>query len=523
MFQIKTINIQNFRSIDFQTINFWKNKTVLVWKNSSWKTVILKAIEKLLNSKKIKRKDFLNKNKKLMIEAIIVNKGKEVSIKIESTFNEEKQEANTKKINFNNEIEKIIEQINVIYIPSDRKINKDNKENWYMKLIDLILKNKEINQKKSIYTKKEVKKLNKKSWRKKTTLLITLLRLYLYSINNKNNKDFTVFIIDQPENFLHPHATKMIDSILQQIWELENTQIFYCTHSPELVSNFRKWKYEISDILFVKNEWWITKTQKIDNRYWRFNKIMINLIFKNASIFFSDAVILVEWETEKISIPNIYENINWNNYSKINKKNISKEEKINYFNLNHKNISVIDVWWKWALYEWYVFACELFWRENVIALIDRDENFYIDRDMIIKSIRKIYKTWPIYENDFKKYNWIVLNWEFENYYKIDSIKTYITEVITSRAEKFWEDFDQEKFDLSLSKLNSRLKKLTQSKKISSEYERLFNSYFRKYSKPTIAFNLSTWLAQNNWYDEELLKIFANMIEKFDKNESKNKK
>gem|GEM_PF-7094854 len=33
--------------------------------------------------------------------------------------------------------------MSVIYIPSDRKINKDNKEDGYLKLIDLILKNKE--------------------------------------------------------------------------------------------------------------------------------------------------------------------------------------------------------------------------------------------------------------------------------------------------------------------------------------------------------------------------------------------
>lgn len=515
MFHIKNIHIQNFRSIEYQNIDFWKNKTVLVWKNNSWKTVILKAIEKLLNSKKIKKKDFLYKEKELIIEVTIVNKWKETSIKIKSNYDQKKDEVITKKINYNEETKAILKKINVIYIPSDRKINKEKKENWYLKLIDLILKNKEINQKKSLYTRLEVKKLNKKSGRKKTTLLMTLLKLYLYSINEKYNNDFNVFIIDQPENFLHPHATKMIDSVLQKIGELKNTQIFYCTHSSELVSNFRKWKYEISDIVFVKNENWITKVKKIDNRWGRFNKIMINLIFKNAYIFFSDAVILVEWETEKISIPNIYENIDWKKYYKINNNSLNKEDKENYFNLNHKNISVIDVWWKWALYEWYIFACELFGKNNVIALIDRDENFYIDREMIMKSIRKIHKTWPIYENDFKKYNWIVLEWEFENYYKIDSIKTFITKVITTRAERFWDDFDQNKFDLSLSKLDSRLSKLKKAKKISSQYERLFNSYFRKYSKPTIAFNLSTWLAQNNWYDEKLLKILAQMIEKFD--------
>lgn len=513
MFQIKKIHIINFRSVANQTIHFWKNKTVFVWKNNSWKTVILKAIEKLLNSKKIKEKDFKDKNKSVEIEAIIEENWKEHSIKIISSI--EKKEVITKKINYDKKIEEILEKINVIYIPWDRKINQENKENWYLKLIDLILKNKEEKIKNNRYKKERVEELNDKSWKRKTNLLISLLKLYLYSMDDRKSEDFTIFIIDQPENFLHPHATKMIDSILQEIWETENSQIFYSTHSTELVSNFRKWKYEISDIVFVRNENWTTLTKKIDNSFWRFNKIMINLIFKNASIFFSDAVILVEWETEKISIPNIYENTNWKKYHSFEEKNLSREEKENYFNLNYKNISIIDVWWKWALYEWFVFACELFWNENVIALIDRDDNFYADRDLIIKSIRKVYKTWHIYENDFKKYNWIVLDWEFENYYKIDSIRKYIKWVVTSRAENFWDDFEQEKFDISLSKLESRLSKLKHAKKISSAYENLFNSYFRKYTKPTIAFNLSTRLAENNWYDESLLRIFANMIEKFD--------
>ena len=513
MYQIKNIHIQNFRWVEYQTINFWKNKTVLVWKNGSWKTTILKAIEKLFNSKKIKEKDFKRKNKRLILESTIIYNNQEITLKIESTF--DWKEVKTKKINYDKDHNKFIKKVNLVYIPSDRKINKDNKENWYMKLIDLILKNKETNKEIVFKTRENIEMLNTKSGRKKTTLLITLLKLYLYSINETNNKDFTIFIIDQPENFLHPHATKMIDSIIQQIWELENTQVFYSTHSPDLVSNFRKDKYEISDIVFVKKENWETKTKKIDNSGWRFNKIMINLIFKNASIFFSDAVILVEWETEKISIPNIYENINWRKHSKLKDKNLTKEESQNYFNLNYKNISVIDVWGKWALYEWFVFACELFWKENVVAIIDRDENFYIDRDMIIKSIRKAYKTWKVYENDFKKYNWVVLEWEFENYYKIESIRKYLRATITQRAEKFEDDFDQAKFDTSLSKLESRLSKLKHAKKISSTYESVFNSYFRKYSKPTIAFNLSIWLSENKWYDESLLKIFASIVEKLD--------
>jgi len=438
MFHFKSILIQNFRSISNQNISFWKNKTVFVGKNGSWKTVILKAIEKLINSKKIKEKDFKDKNKKIIIEAIISHEWIEIRVKIEAFF--EWKEIKIIK-NEDEKIKELLKKINIIYIPSDRKINKDNKEDWYLKLIDLILKNKEEKLKEGRYWKEKLKELNDKDWEKKTTLLISLLKLYLYSISDRKSDDFTIFLIDQPENFLHPHATKMIDSVLQEIWEQENTQIFYSTHSPDLVSNFRKWKYEIDDIIFVKIINWDTQTKKIDNSDGRFNKIMINLIFKNAAIFFSDYVILVEWETEKISIPNIYENTNWEKFSQINIEWLSKEEEQNYFNLNYKNISVIDVWWKWALYEWYIFACELFNKENVVAVIDKDENYAIDRDMIIKSIKNIYKAWHIYENEFKKYNWIVLEWEFENYYKVDSIKQYIRSEIDNKAKEYWDEFN----------------------------------------------------------------------------------
>ena len=162
-----------------------------------------------------------------------------------------------------------------------------------------------------------------------------------------------------------------------------------------------------------------------------------------------------------------------------------------------------------------MFSSELFWKENLVAIIDRDENFQIDREMIIKSIRQVYRVDKIYENDFKKYNWVVLDWEFENYYKIEVIRDFLMETLRKRSEKYWEKFDNKKFQQSIDKLDINLERLKYSKKISVTYESIFSSYFRKYSKPTIAFNLSTWLCKNNWYDESLLKIFSQIIEKLD--------
>lgn len=517
MFQIKNIKIKNFRNIVDETINIWVNKTVFVWKNGSWKTIVLKAIEKLFNSKEIKEKDFKNIEEVLILESIFNYEWKDYIIRTEAFYDGKK--VITRNLELEKDIKKILEKLNIIYIPSDRKINKNKKENWYMKLIDLILENKEKS--KVILKKKKAKleSLDLQSGKRKTTLLISLLELYLYSINNTNNDDYNVFLIDQPENFLHPHATQMIDSILQQIWELENTQILYSTHSWELVSNFKKWKYEISDIIFVKNIEGNTVLKSIDNRYGRYNKIMINLIFKNSAIFFSDAVILVEWETEKISVPNIYENINTEKFIKSSNLKLSREDKKNYFNLNYKNISVIDVGGKWALHEWYMFASDLFGKQNVVAVIDRDENYELDYEKIEKSIKKVHHIESVNEKEFKNYNWIVLDWEFENYYKIESIKKYLTEKINKRKERFWADFDPKVHEMSLKHLDDMLERLKTAKKISSEYERLFNTYFYKYSKPTIAFNLSIWLSQNNWYDDNLYKIFAEIIEKFDHKKS----
>ena len=186
MIHIKSVHIVNFRSIENETINFWSNKTVLVWKNWSWKTVILKALEKLLNSKKIKEKDFNNSKKTLSIEAVITYEWKDLNLYLESNF--DWKEVKTKRSE-NKTISELLEKINVIYIPSDRNINKESSEDWYLKLIDIILKNKEEKIKEGRYSKEKIKELNDKSWEKKTTLLVSLLKLYLYSVSDRQNKN----------------------------------------------------------------------------------------------------------------------------------------------------------------------------------------------------------------------------------------------------------------------------------------------------------------------------------------------
>jgi len=557
MYKLEEIIISNYKSIKYANIKFSKNKTVFVWKNNAWKSNILKAI-KLFFSKEleINLNSFYDKTKEISIESIILKDDKTyINLKIVAYIEnndikikyEDNYELEEKK-----KIEEFLNKVDFIYIPSSRNFWTKN-NSWYSKIIDLILKNKIenvesqeiltnleniVNSVKQIISKDDNIQFNSFSnipnflqklksndeneiiqdlnsvikeeeknevinfddlsiWTK-NSLFIALLDLYYKSLSKTKNDRFKIFVIDHVENFLHPHSIRLIDKLLQDISETENTQIIYSTHANELVSNFKKDKYEIDSIRFVyKLKDW-TQVKKIENKYWTYDKIMINLIFKNTDIFFSDAVILVEWETEKISLPNIYEYWPWTeediSQCKINtcKRNIWQNKINDFFNLYLKNIAVIDVWGKWALSDWYEFCAELLWKKNVFAIIDRDANFSEDKRYIERSIKKVHWRF-VKESQYMDYNWIVLDWEFENYYKPEKIKEYLSTVLTQRYK---DDYITKK---EIKHLIYKIEHLKINKKISVSYEKLFKTYLRWYWKPTIAFNLCIWLCQNNWY------------------------
>jgi hypothetical protein len=340
--------------------------------------------------------------------------------------------------------------------------------------------------------------------------------LYFKSLKYIENDRFKIFVIDHVENFLHPHSIRLIDKLLQDISEWENTQIIYSTHANELVSNFKKDKYEIDSIRFVYKLNWFTKIKQLENKYGDYDKIMINLIFKNTDIFFSDAVILVEWETEKISIPNIYEYWPWKEEDLLDcnldlcKKTIWQNRVNDFFNLYLKNIAVIDVWWKWALSDWYEFCSELLWKRNVFAIIDRDPNFFDDKRNIERSIKKVHGRY-VRESEYIDYNWVVLDWEFENYYKGESIKEFLLTVLSER----YKDDHVKKSEIK--QLIYKIDNLNHNKKISVSYEKLFKTYLRWYWKPTIAFNLCIRLWEHNWYKRWLMDILKKILYKIEKN------
>lgn len=576
MYKLKEIKIVNFKSIDYAQVKFSNNKTVIVWKNNAWKSNILKAIALFFSwdHKNINSNHFKDKNQDLVLElevlrdnvdifilkilASVINS--EVVVKYEDNYNEKERQ----------KIKEFLSKVDFIYIPSDREsLNEHN--SWYTNMINLILKNKMENVEnievidnleniiasvkkiipddKNILFNEGLNYLNKSYFDVNTKdseilenvnrsikdeefnsglldfddlniwtrnfILIALFDLYYKSLKDLKDDRFKIFVIDHVENFLHPHSIRLIDKLLQDISESENTQIVYSTHANELVSNFKKDKYEIDAIRFVYKLNWVTKVKQLENRYWSYDKIMINLIFKNTDVFFSDTVILVEWETEKISIPNIYEYRPWKQEDLMDcsldtcKKTIWQNRINDFFNLSLKNIAVIDVGWKWALCDWYEFCSELLWKRNVYAIIDKDANYFDDKRNIERTIKKVHGRY-VRESEYIDYNWIVLDWEFENYYKWESIKEYLSTVLSERYKN-----DHVKKS-EIKQLIYKIDNLNENRKISVSYEKLFKAYLRWYWKPTIAFNLCIRLCENNGYKRWLMDILKKILYKIEK-------
>jgi hypothetical protein len=115
------------------------------------------------------------------------------------------------------------------------------------------------------------------------------------------------------------------------------------------------------------------------------------------------------------------------------------------------------------------------------------------------------------ESEYIDYNWVVLDWEFENYYKWEKIKEYLSTVL---KERYKDDYTMKK---EISQLIYKIEHLKYNNKVSVSYEKLFKTYLRWYGKPTIAFNLCIWLCQNDWYKIGLLDILKKVLYKIEWN------
>lgn len=169
-------------------------------------------------------------------------------------------------------------------------------------------------------------------------IIIELFKLYCKTFNKSS-----LLILEEPELFLHPHAKRMLSGILKDFLEINGVlknQVIVTTHAQEFVENV-----DIENINVIKKGKEGTKKSKIDIEKYDFKelqKLKIELIYKNAEMFFADKVILVEGE-EYILIPKIVEHVYGKNI--LNSKDISiiKVGGKSYFDIYRKVLNDLHI------------------------------------------------------------------------------------------------------------------------------------------------------------------------------------
>lgn len=111
-----------------------------------------------------------------------------------------------------------------------------------------------------------------------------MLELYLKVAQYAEHSECKIFIIDEPENFLHPHAKRLLDNVLYNISLQENTQIIYSTHSSELIANFEMGKFSLVDLRLIYKQGNETKVKTLPDQ----ENILHELNAYNAEVFFAD-------------------------------------------------------------------------------------------------------------------------------------------------------------------------------------------------------------------------------------------
>lgn len=169
-------------------------------------------------------------------------------------------------------------------------------------------------------------------------IIIELFKLYCKTFNKSS-----LLILEEPELFLHPHAKRMLSGILKDFLEINGilkNQVIVTTHAQEFVENV-----DIENINVIKKGKEGTKKSRIDIEKYDFKelqKLKIELIYKNAEMFFADKVILVEGE-EYILIPKIVEHLYGKNI--LNSKDISiiKVGGKSYFDIYRKVLNDLHI------------------------------------------------------------------------------------------------------------------------------------------------------------------------------------
>jgi putative ATP-dependent endonuclease of the OLD family len=124
-------------------------------------------------------------------------------------------------------------------------------------------------------------------------LVLAVLRAF-----EERRKKGAIFLIEEPEMFLHPQMQRSLYKTLRGI--SETNQVIYTTHSPHFVSI-----PEYDEIAIVRKGRDGTKvtTSALSTNKQRREKLIKELDPERGELFFASRLLLVEGDTEKLALP----------------------------------------------------------------------------------------------------------------------------------------------------------------------------------------------------------------------------
>lgn len=116
-------------------------------------------------------------------------------------------------------------------------------------------------------------------------------------------KEGAIFALEEPEVFLHPQKARYFESVLQGLAETGN-QVFVTTHSPVFVQIHNPESVALV-CRTVEKGTWVSQTTKVDlaENDRKALRLMSEFDAQRNELFFARKVMLVEGNTEKITLP----------------------------------------------------------------------------------------------------------------------------------------------------------------------------------------------------------------------------